>query len=111
MDQDRLPQDFVYFANMNDKAKKKLLVDMAIEKLNTKDIKTLSNEERLALDIAHNTLAPMREVYLNQLKAVLSSFVSTVNNVLKAKESASVKEEDTGMKAMFLLNKRGSAKQ
>jgi hypothetical protein len=105
MDQDNLPQDFAYFANMSDKAKKKLLVDMALEKLSSKDIKTLSNEERTALDIAHNTLAPMREAYLNQLKGILNSFVSTVNNVLKAKESASVKEEDTGMKAMFLLNK------
>ena len=100
-----LPEMYLSLASISIQAKRKILVDLALETLKAKERSALSDNEKEALDIDRNSLQALRETYLNRLRDLVKNFISTVRQTFKDRDPVAIENDKDSLKAVFLLDK------
>ena len=104
LDDEVLPDRYLKL-NLSPQAKRKILIDLALRKLETKDKKDLKENEIRALQFAANALSPLQGRYKEELKRILSKFIFNIKKNLADVKPASTVEEEDKFKALFHLKK------
>jgi len=99
---------------INTIAKKKIAVDLAIERLKNKDQPALKDNEKEALKVYDDLIRPFKEEYASRLKMAIATFTWDIKSILQDKDNVSVLNEEKNLKALFILDynkKPSSAKE
>jgi len=102
-----LPDIYTSLSKINASAKRKMIVDRALERLKTKDKNTLTDNEKEALKIDQDELIPAREEYSSSMKIMVKSFAMDVKEIIGNKMSSSTQEGESGIKALLFFDNKG----
>ena len=102
----KLPDSYAFLYDINPIAKKRILVDITLNEIRTKDpsLRTDAEKKALKLEGAYN-LGPLRQRYIGMLKSCIQRFASTIRELLKDSAHASTSRSKESFKALFYLNK------
>ncbi|MFC1576184.1 hypothetical protein ACFL3J_00785 [Candidatus Omnitrophota bacterium] len=106
VEDEALPDDFISLGNITARAKRKLLLDLTLEKLKEKDEALLTDSEKEALAIEKSTLKPLRETYLNKLQGIIRAFVSKVKEALKNEAPSALNDDGKTSRAIVMIDDR-----
>jgi len=111
IEDENLPDEYMSLYRVNTLAKKKIAIDLAIERLKAKDEASLTDKEKQALKIDRQELLPLREEYISKLKMAILSFTLDMRGIFKDKSPSSSSKDESGMSTLFLIdhNKNSSA--
>jgi len=104
MIEDNLPNEYEAIVETSIIAKRKILIDLALESLKAKDPSQLTDNEKKALEIDKSMLQPFKEEYSNRLKTIVMDFVAAIRCFLKDKATVSIESNKKNLKALFLLD-------
>ncbi|MFA4843247.1 MAG: hypothetical protein WC658_05400, partial [Candidatus Omnitrophota bacterium] len=104
IEDESLPEAYTPLYSVSVLAKKKIAVDLALERLKAKDEASLTINQKEALRIDKETLRPLREEYLSKLKLFITDFVWDMKEVIKDKGPASISKDEFNFRALLFLN-------
>jgi len=108
LEDDVLPDEYTYLANVPIAERLRLVVDYSIEKIEAKSLESLSKNEQRALTSYHSKIVKLNEKYQEKLKSIVDKFMFTVKKALMNAAPASKKENKKKFQAMFNLGKLGN---
>jgi len=103
VDKKDLPGDYVIFAKMDRRARIKIAVDDALEELRAKDKAMLKRNEKEALKIDKDILAPLRSLYIDNIRRSITDCLSHIKERFQGKFPLALSDGKDGTKAFFLF--------
>jgi len=100
---DILPDEYKHLATMTPRARRKLLIDLTIRKLEEKDSAMLTAIEKQALSLYREKLEPLRKKYYEKFKTIIEKFTFAVKKALVNASPASKTENKSQFQALFVL--------
>ena len=104
-DKDELPDNYALIYNLNILAKRKILADIALEQIRTRDKVTLTEREKEALKTESDcNLQSKRRLYLNALNRMVANFIALVRRSLEDKRPNDLFINQDSIKALFRVD-------
>jgi len=104
IEDESLPESYTPLYSVSILAKKKIAIDLAIERLKAKNEFSLTDNEKQALNINQYQLSPLREEYISKLKMAITSFTWNLRDIIKDKGAVSISSDASSLRALFLLD-------
>jgi len=105
IDNSALPEAYIYMSDIGFRSKRKILIDLAIEKLKRMDAKDLSETEIKALKMDREALSLVRSDYIAKLSEAIRSASKRIKVTLEQAGNVSIAQAGEGFKALIRLDK------
>ncbi|MCM8790963.1 MAG: hypothetical protein NC938_04600 [Candidatus Omnitrophica bacterium] len=100
-----LPEELGTLA-LDQRAKRKILVDLAIEEIKRKDGAALSGTEKLSIEIYEKVIWPVREKYSATIQNAVKAFAAAIKDTFRDKAPAALKDDGVSSEAVIFIDER-----
>jgi hypothetical protein len=104
VDEELLPDEYLHLAKLSADARRKIVVDLTLKKLDREKKDNLSESEKKALEIYGDTLLPFQRQYKEALKTALEKFVFGVRKAIMEAAPVSLLKDKEEFKALVILD-------